>query len=285
MIDIDILKIEKITIDVINYYKTDLNKAVNDYHRLITNDRGLDKSKLDYYTEEHHIVPKCLGGKNNKTNLTLLTYVEHVLAHMLLYIIHHDNSKLLYAFRSMIFTKDGSMFGEDLVIDLEVLSKIKYEFSLIMKENNPMKRKEVLDKRIGQKLKLSDELRKEKSTRMKENNPMKNLETVEKMRKSKAGKKQSRETRLKYSTLRSGRKMSEEQKQKISSLRKSKNIHLSNEIKSKISESMRTKYIDENSGIIFKSLTEAGKFYNVSRTTIKNWIDNFPEKGIKIIKD
>ena len=44
--------------------------------------RGLDKSKLDGYYEKHHIIPKCLGGKDKASNLVLLTYREHVIAHM-----------------------------------------------------------------------------------------------------------------------------------------------------------------------------------------------------------
>lgn len=35
--------------------------------------RGLNKKKIDYYTERHHIIPKCMGGDNSKENLVLLT--------------------------------------------------------------------------------------------------------------------------------------------------------------------------------------------------------------------
>lgn len=34
--------------------------------------------------ERHHIVPKALGGSNNKNNIAILTYREHFLAHWLL---------------------------------------------------------------------------------------------------------------------------------------------------------------------------------------------------------
>lgn len=46
--------------------------------------RGSDKSKIPYYTESHHIVPKCMGGKNTKENLVLLSAREHYVAHRLL---------------------------------------------------------------------------------------------------------------------------------------------------------------------------------------------------------
>lgn len=41
-------------------------------------------STADVYYEKHHIVPKCLGGLDNKDNLALLTASEHFLTHQLL---------------------------------------------------------------------------------------------------------------------------------------------------------------------------------------------------------
>lgn len=38
----------------------------------------------DIYTERHHIVPKSLGGGNEKSNLVSLTAREHLIAHCLL---------------------------------------------------------------------------------------------------------------------------------------------------------------------------------------------------------
>jgi hypothetical protein len=39
---------------------------------------------LDIYTEKHHIIPKSIGGTNEKNNLVRLTPEEHYLAHLLL---------------------------------------------------------------------------------------------------------------------------------------------------------------------------------------------------------
>ena len=36
------------------------------------------------YTEKHHILPRCLGGSNNKSNLVRLTAREHFICHLLL---------------------------------------------------------------------------------------------------------------------------------------------------------------------------------------------------------
>jgi hypothetical protein len=36
------------------------------------------------YTEKHHIIPRCMGGTNEKSNLVNLTYREHFICHWLL---------------------------------------------------------------------------------------------------------------------------------------------------------------------------------------------------------
>lgn len=41
------------------------------------------KAQGNYY-ERHHIIPKSIGGSNDKTNLILLTANEHIRAHLLL---------------------------------------------------------------------------------------------------------------------------------------------------------------------------------------------------------
>jgi hypothetical protein len=70
------------------------------YQKLISNalNRILPPSQ---YVEIHHILPRCLGGTNDKTNLVSLTPEEHYLAHLLLVKIHPDNKKLIYASHMM----------------------------------------------------------------------------------------------------------------------------------------------------------------------------------------
>ena len=52
------------------------------------------------YTEMHHIIPKCMGGKDDMDNLVKLTAKEHYIAHMLLY-KHYRTTKLAHAWFSM----------------------------------------------------------------------------------------------------------------------------------------------------------------------------------------
>lgn len=69
------------------------------YYDYINYIKGLERT-LEY-SETHHIVPRCLGGSDDKSNLVVLTAREHFLAHYLLTKIYPDNLKLIDAFRMM----------------------------------------------------------------------------------------------------------------------------------------------------------------------------------------
>lgn len=56
---------------------------------------------LEDYTEKHHIVPRCLGGLDDKNNLVNLTPEEHFVAHQLLVKINPLHEGLLFALRFM----------------------------------------------------------------------------------------------------------------------------------------------------------------------------------------
>ena len=56
----------------------------------------------DLYTERHHIVPRCMGGTNDKDNLVALTPEEHYVAHQLLVKMYPDNRSLVHAAIMMI---------------------------------------------------------------------------------------------------------------------------------------------------------------------------------------
>ena len=49
---------------------------------------------IEGYTEKHHVIPRCLGGTNDKHNLVRLTPKEHYIAHLLLCHIHPTNWKV-----------------------------------------------------------------------------------------------------------------------------------------------------------------------------------------------
>lgn len=63
-------------------------------------DKLMERSKYripDGYVEKHHIVPRCLGGKDEVDNIAILTPEEHFLAHQLLVKIYPKSSPLIKA--------------------------------------------------------------------------------------------------------------------------------------------------------------------------------------------
>jgi hypothetical protein len=61
------------------------------------------------YTERHHIVPRCMGGSNAKSNLVILTAKEHYIVHLLLTKMAQGRNKykLQVALWRMCSFKDG----------------------------------------------------------------------------------------------------------------------------------------------------------------------------------
>lgn len=64
------------------------------YNLLI--ERARNRDLIGYY-EKHHIVPRCLGGTDDKANLVCLTPEEHYLAHLLLTKIYLGHFGLIKA--------------------------------------------------------------------------------------------------------------------------------------------------------------------------------------------
>lgn len=72
------------------------------YNDLIENAKSKNRKKYKgQYYERHHIVPKCIGGLDNKENLILLTAREHFVAHKLLVEIYPNNNSLIYSYNYM----------------------------------------------------------------------------------------------------------------------------------------------------------------------------------------
>lgn len=74
-------------------------------------ERGRQRT-LEGYTENHHIIPKCMGGNDEKENLVELTPEEHYLAHQLLVKIYPKNQALVRAASMMIPNRPSNkMYG------------------------------------------------------------------------------------------------------------------------------------------------------------------------------
>lgn len=53
--------------------------------------------ELEGYGELHHIIPKCVGGSDEKSNIVKLTAKEHFICHLVLLRIYPDSQELQYA--------------------------------------------------------------------------------------------------------------------------------------------------------------------------------------------
>jgi len=161
----------------------------------------INKSKnrlLTGYKEKHHIVPRCMGGKNTKDNLAILTAREHFMVHMLLCKFTTGQAKrsMLYAFKCMCYyKKDGRNYKINSRIAQKLRSELKFSpehIENLRKSHLGIKQsKEHILKRI-----LS---RKEFTKQMKLK-----IGQFHKGNKYNLGKKASKETKLKLSKMRKG---------------------------------------------------------------------------------
>ena len=83
------------------------------------------KKKCGTYYEKHHILPKCLGGIDNKENLVLLTAKEHFVCHKLLTYIYKNNRKIACAYHKMIYGNSNkcNKSSRDYAYARELISK------------------------------------------------------------------------------------------------------------------------------------------------------------------
>jgi len=60
------------------------NKYTEWYSRIIERAKDQNRSRKQGYFERHHIIPKSLGGQDDKSNMVFLTAREHFIVHLLL---------------------------------------------------------------------------------------------------------------------------------------------------------------------------------------------------------
>jgi hypothetical protein len=83
------------------------NKYNKWYYKIINNAKSLNRSKGAEYFENHHILPKCMGGSNHHSNLVLLTPREHFICHLLLTKFVNENYKYKMAISVNIMIHDN----------------------------------------------------------------------------------------------------------------------------------------------------------------------------------
>ena len=170
---------------------------------------------LDCYNESHHIIPRCMGGSDEKENLVNLTAREHFICHRLLVQIHPDNNKLKFALWAMCNMK--SKRQSRYVPSSRVYESIKIEVIKLISEkkkgvklSEEHKRKtsetlkgrkrpqEVIDKMVNTRKENGGWFHSEETKdKIKSNNGMKRQEVRDKLK----GREISNETRKKLSDV------------------------------------------------------------------------------------
>jgi hypothetical protein len=160
------------------------NKYTKIYYQII--DRAKSRPKPSEYTEKHHIIPKCAGGKET----VVLTFKEHWVCHHLL--LKMVTGKLL-----------GKMF---------------YAFMKIGQISPKQKEKRIVNSKMFERIKISNIVScsgKNSPLYKKKRKPF-TEETKCKMGKWQIGRKISEESKEKNRQKHLGKKVSEETKEKIS---------------------------------------------------------------------
>ena len=123
------------------------NKYSKWYNSIIDKAQKRNWNKVDFYVEKHHIVPRCLGGTDDKNNLVTLTAREHFICHLLLTKITsgQEKYKMISAYSKMFSSgKDNQRYKPNSRF-FEMSKKLSSE---MMKENNPTRLKSVREKMI-----------------------------------------------------------------------------------------------------------------------------------------
>ena len=98
------------------------------YDQLIERSQTENRKKgCGIYFERHHIVPKCLNGSNDKTNLVLLTAREHYVAHKLLCEIYPNNNGIRLAVWTFINKMQSCNQQRNYRISSREYERVKYD--------------------------------------------------------------------------------------------------------------------------------------------------------------
>lgn len=110
------------------------NKYTKIYHSIISQARSKNRSRKNgEYYENHHILPRSLGGEDKKENLVFLTAKEHFICHLLLTKMVRDENdifKMYCALQRFRHGNKGSFYSR---------GYIKYAEELRVRRSKRMK--------------------------------------------------------------------------------------------------------------------------------------------------
>lgn len=127
------------------------------YNDIIRKYKDLNLSKKDnLYVETHHIIPRCIGGTNEKDNLVNLTAKAHFICHLLLPKIYKNDfnkyTRLFQAFFMMSTMKNSKQDRH--IITSKQYEKIRFEYAEFRKNTpqskgaNEKRRQKLLGRKV-----------------------------------------------------------------------------------------------------------------------------------------
>lgn len=130
------------------------------YNNIIQKYKDLNLSKKDnLYIETHHIIPRCIGGTNEKDNLVNLTAKAHFICHLLLPKIYKNNfnkyTRLFQALFMMSVMKNSKQDRH--IITSKQYEKIRIKYAEFRKnthqseESNEKRRQKLLGRKVWDK--------------------------------------------------------------------------------------------------------------------------------------
>jgi len=210
---------------------TNINKHMNKYEKWYKDitTRGQIRS-TDERTESHHIIPKCLGGTDDASNLTNVTLREHFICHWLLTKIYYgkERHQLLKALW-MMKAENQNQTRYKTKITSRVYATLKEEYAELQsiklkgkgngffgKTHTPEAREKIRQKNLGNKLTPEQHAKLVANTKGKKKPPLskEHKAKLSVLRKGEGngmyGRTHSEETLAKMSAKATGRKQSEE---------------------------------------------------------------------------
>jgi len=107
----------------------------NKYTRIYNNIVERARSRtISGYTENHHIVPRSLGGTNNKHNLVALTAREHFICHLLLTRITQGQDKKKMISAVFYLTGQGKAKRNNRIKSSRLYENLRIQLSAIVSE-------------------------------------------------------------------------------------------------------------------------------------------------------
>jgi len=164
------------------------------YESIIENAKDLNRIKLKknqenyVYYENHHILPRCLDGNNDKDNLVLLTAREHFVCHKLLTYIYKGNRKIALAFHKITYSKNGNyikssrdyQYAREVISNTSISKETRLKLSkagvgrisAMKGRHHSQKSKDIISQKLKGRIVSKETKQKQKDANLGEKNPM-----------------------------------------------------------------------------------------------------------------